>query len=171
MKQIINTIVVMIVFSVGIFNTTSANADPIENIIVTGSYNGPTIINGMAWYDWANLQNNINYTGNYYTDAATVAAAAQAAIDAANAPPPTPPTAEETQACEQNADAAVANCQGTYATFNSNVGMVCASLLFKKSATNAGSATLCGSYLYYLQQQANQWCSSQGTALKNNTCY
>jgi hypothetical protein len=85
MRQIIKTIAMIIAISVGIFNMTNANADPIEHIIVTGSYNGPTTINGLAWYDWANLQNNIQYTGNYYTDAATVAAAAQAAIDAAQA--------------------------------------------------------------------------------------
>jgi hypothetical protein len=85
-----------------------------------------------------------------------------------NAPPP---TAEETLACEQDADVKAANCQNTYTTFNSNVGTVCASLLFKKTATNTGAATVCGSFVYYLQGQANQWCAAQASALKTNTCY
>ncbi|WP_371196411.1 hypothetical protein [Glaciecola sp. SC05] len=78
MKQIINKIYVVMVVLACVCSVTNAQADPnpIEIVQVTGSYTGPSMVNGMIWYDWANLQNNIQYTGNYYTNAAAIAAAA-----------------------------------------------------------------------------------------------
>lgn len=169
MRHTIKTISVVMIFLFGTISATNAYADPIEIIIVTGSYNGPTMVNGMVWYDWANQQDNIHYTGNYYTDAATVAAAAQAAIDASNVPPPT--SAEATRQCEQNIDADVTHCQSTYTHYNSGIGTVCAALLFRITLGTATYSTLCATQLYYLQQRSTQWCAAQGTTLKNNTCY
>ncbi len=130
----------------------------------------------MAWYDWANLQNNINYTGNYYTDAATVAAAVQAGIDASNATPPTP--AEETRNCEQAIDANVVSCQSNFTYYNGGIAMLCTAVMLRTGSRPLSEAlgavtyaSVCDMNTMYLNRKATQWCATTGATQKNNTCY